>query len=80
MPATAMLIPHELATLMLVKDAPERMDAVREEVGLLRALELIALEQRCGPDDASRDPDGLPRARSVCVIRTACVMRRLSRN
>ncbi|HKR46216.1 MAG TPA: hypothetical protein VJU59_42250 [Paraburkholderia sp.] len=39
-----MLSPHELATLMLVKDAPERMDVDRLELGALRELELIALE------------------------------------
>ena len=59
MPATAMLIPHELATLMLVKDAPERMDAVREDVGLLRALELIVLKQ---PDAGRTTPRVTPTA------------------
>ncbi|CAG9267968.1 hypothetical protein [Paraburkholderia unamae] len=39
-----MLSPHELATLMLVKDAPERMEANREELGALRELQLIAIE------------------------------------
>jgi len=33
-----MLSPHELATLMLVKDAPERMEANRVELGALREL------------------------------------------
>ena len=37
-----MLSPHELATLMLVKDAPERIEADRAELGALRALELSA--------------------------------------
>jgi hypothetical protein len=37
-----MLSPHELATLLLVKDAPGRIEADRAELGALRALELIA--------------------------------------
>ena len=39
-----MLSPHELATLMLVKDAPERIEPDRLELGALRDLDLIALE------------------------------------
>ena len=39
-----MLSPHELATLMLVKDAPDRMEANRLELGALRELELIEIE------------------------------------
>ncbi|WP_296652751.1 hypothetical protein [Paraburkholderia sp.] len=39
-----MLSPHELATLMLVKDAPEWMEADRLELGVLRELDLIAIE------------------------------------
>ena len=39
-----MLSPHELATLMLVKDAPERIEADRAELGALRELQLIANE------------------------------------
>ncbi|CAD6528653.1 hypothetical protein LMG27952_02256 [Paraburkholderia hiiakae] len=57
-----MLSPHELATLMLVKDAPERMDAGREEVGVLRALELIALEQ---PDAGRTMPRVTPRGEAM---------------
>lgn len=37
-----MLSPHELATLLLVKNAPERIDADRAELGALRELQLIA--------------------------------------
>ncbi|WP_213309044.1 hypothetical protein [Paraburkholderia sacchari] len=40
-----MLSPHELATLMLVNNAPERMEADRLELGALRELDLIAIEQ-----------------------------------
>ena len=36
-----MLSPHEVATLLLVKDAPERIEADRAELGALRALQLI---------------------------------------
>ena len=54
-----MLSPHELATLMLVKDASERIDARREEVGLFRALELIALGQ---PDAGRTMPRVTPMA------------------
>ncbi|KXU84380.1 hypothetical protein CI15_23205 [Paraburkholderia monticola] len=39
-----MLSPHELATLLLVKDAPERIDSDRAELGALRDLQLIANE------------------------------------
>lgn len=41
-----MLSPHELATLLLVKDAPERIEVDRAELGALRALQLIADEPR----------------------------------
>jgi hypothetical protein len=37
-----MLSPHELATLLLVKDAPERIEADRAELGALRELQLVA--------------------------------------
>ncbi|CAB3802640.1 MULTISPECIES: hypothetical protein [Paraburkholderia] len=39
-----MLSPHEVATLLLVKDAPERIDSDRVELGALRELQLIANE------------------------------------
>jgi hypothetical protein len=39
-----MLSHHELATLLLLKDAPERIDADRLELGALRALELVAID------------------------------------
>ncbi|CAG9243403.1 hypothetical protein [Paraburkholderia unamae] len=39
-----MLSPHELATLMLVKNAPERMEVDRLELGALRELQLIEIE------------------------------------
>jgi len=43
-----MLSPHEVATLLLVKDAPERIEADRAELGKLRELQLIA----SGPPEA----------------------------
>ena len=36
-----MLSPHEVATLLLVKDAPGRIEPDRAELGALRALQLI---------------------------------------
>ncbi|WP_322048007.1 hypothetical protein [Paraburkholderia sp. J67] len=41
-----MLSPHEIATLILVKGATERMDDTRIELVALRALNLIAIDQR----------------------------------
>jgi hypothetical protein len=40
-----MLSPHELATLLLVKDAPGRIESDRLELGALHDLQLIAIEQ-----------------------------------
>ncbi|MFP3646204.1 hypothetical protein [Paraburkholderia sp. SIMBA_054] len=40
-----MLSPHEFATLMLVKSAPEQIDLNREELDTLVERQLIALEQ-----------------------------------
>ncbi|MCP3728429.1 hypothetical protein M3I53_35880 [Paraburkholderia sp. CNPSo 3272] len=57
-----MLSPHELATLMLVKAAPERVDAGREEVGVLRELELIAIER---PDAGRTLPHVTPRGEAI---------------
>jgi hypothetical protein len=39
-----MLSPHELSTLLLVKDAPGRIEADRLELGALRELHLIEIE------------------------------------
>lgn len=39
-----MLSPHELATLMLVKSAPDWIEPDRMELGALRELELIDIE------------------------------------
>ncbi|WP_206956978.1 hypothetical protein [Trinickia acidisoli] len=50
-----MLSPHELATLMLVKDAPDQIGD-RAELGTLLERHLIALEQ---PEEEV----GLPRPR-----------------
>ncbi|OUL75670.1 hypothetical protein [Paraburkholderia hospita] len=40
-----MLSPHEFATLMLVKAAPEQIDLDREELDTLLERQLVALEQ-----------------------------------
>ncbi|WP_213301780.1 hypothetical protein [Paraburkholderia sacchari] len=40
-----MLSPHEFATLMLVKAAPEQIDLNREELDTLMERQLVALEQ-----------------------------------
>ncbi|MGF6931063.1 hypothetical protein OKW41_000202 [Paraburkholderia sp. UCT70] len=40
-----MLSPHEFATLMLVKDAPDQIDLNRTELDTLLERQLIALEQ-----------------------------------
>ncbi|TCF98286.1 hypothetical protein BZM27_55180 [Paraburkholderia steynii] len=40
-----MLSPHEFATLMLVKAAPEQIDLNREELDTLLERQLVALEQ-----------------------------------
>lgn len=39
-----MLSPHELATLMLVKNAPGRIESDREELGALRDLHLVVVD------------------------------------
>ncbi|HKU28434.1 hypothetical protein [Paraburkholderia tagetis] len=40
-----MLSPHEFATLMLVKDAPDQLDLTREEFDVLLEHQLVAMEQ-----------------------------------
>ncbi|MPW22796.1 hypothetical protein GCT13_39860 [Paraburkholderia sp. CNPSo 3157] len=40
-----MLSPHEFATLLLVKAAPEQIDLNREELDTLLERQLVALEQ-----------------------------------
>ncbi|MEM5387827.1 hypothetical protein VSR68_30185 [Paraburkholderia phymatum] len=40
-----MLSPHEFATLMLVKAAPDQIDLNREELDTLLEQQLVALEQ-----------------------------------
>ena len=39
-----MLSPHEIATLLLVKDAPGRIEANRAELDALLQLELIIVD------------------------------------
>jgi hypothetical protein len=40
-----MLSPHEFATLMLVRDAPDQIQADRAELSTLLERELVALEK-----------------------------------
>ncbi len=40
-----MLSPHEFATLLLVKDAPNQVDMDREELDALLEQQLVKLEQ-----------------------------------
>ncbi|EEA01490.1 conserved hypothetical protein [Burkholderia sp. H160] len=57
-----MLSPHEVATLLLLKDAPERIDVDRAELGALRELQLIANEP---VGSGSRVPSVTPRGDAV---------------
>jgi hypothetical protein len=57
-----MLSPHELATLLLVKDAPGRIEADRAELGALRDLQLIANES---PESGFTWPRVTPRGDAV---------------
>jgi len=44
-----MLSPHEFATLLLVKDAPNQVDMNREELDVLLEQQLVRLEKlACG--------------------------------
>jgi hypothetical protein len=43
-----MLSPHELATLMLVRSAPDQIDTTRIELATLLDCRLIAVEPRSG--------------------------------
>ena len=43
-----MLSPHELATLMLVRSAPDQIDTTRVELDTLLDYRLISLEPRVG--------------------------------
>jgi hypothetical protein len=44
-PETDMLSPHEFATLLLVKAAPDQIDLDRAELDTLLEYQLVALEQ-----------------------------------
>lgn len=41
-----MLSPHEIATLILVRDAPDQIEAHRAELSTLLERELVALEEQ----------------------------------
>jgi hypothetical protein len=60
-----MLSPHEFATLMLIKAAPEQIDLNREELDTLLERQLVALEQLASGDQRprlTRDGDSVLRA------------------
>ena len=60
-----MLSPHEFATLMLVKDAPEQIDLNREELDVLLERQLVAVEQLATGGQRprlTRDGDSMLRA------------------
>jgi hypothetical protein len=42
---TQMLSPHELATLILVKNAPDQIELDRVELGILLMLQLVVLKE-----------------------------------
>ncbi|SMG57125.1 hypothetical protein [Paraburkholderia susongensis] len=46
-----MLSPHEFATLLLVKDAPNQVDMGREELDALLERQLVQLERLASGDD-----------------------------
>ncbi|MGF6573500.1 hypothetical protein SAMN05443245_6108 [Paraburkholderia fungorum] len=65
-----MLSLHELATLLIIKDSPERIGADHAELGALRALELV--------DTASSDTSlPLPRitVRGQAILRAIAGVR-----
>jgi hypothetical protein len=54
-----MLSPHEFATLMLIRSAPDQIDMNRTEVDTLLERQLLLLEQITGgPQRASLTPRG----------------------
>ncbi|WP_042301163.1 hypothetical protein [Paraburkholderia kururiensis] len=54
-----MLSPHEFATLMLVKEAPDQVDFSRAELDALLERQLVSLEeQACGQRRARLTSDG----------------------
>jgi hypothetical protein len=62
---TSMLSPHEFATLMLVKVAPEQIDLHREELDTLLERQLVILDQLASGAQRprlTRDGDSVLRA------------------
>jgi hypothetical protein len=45
---TTMLSPHEIATLMLIRSAPDQIDMSRTELDTLLGCQLISLESGAG--------------------------------
>ena len=57
-----MLSPHEFATLMLIRHAPEQIDMNRHELDILLERQLVALEQL---DEGRRLPSLTTAGRSL---------------
>jgi hypothetical protein len=49
-----MLSPHEFATLLLVKDAPDQVEMDREELDALLERQLVQLERLASGDEEWR--------------------------
>ncbi|CAG9208585.1 conserved hypothetical protein [Paraburkholderia tropica] len=64
-----MLSPHEIATLMLVKDAPDRVEAARIELGALHDLQLIEIGSPAGLPFACVTPRGDALLRAIARVR-----------
>ncbi|WP_240461946.1 hypothetical protein [Burkholderia sp. Nafp2/4-1b] len=57
-----MLSPHEFATLMLIRHAPDQLDSTRSEIDTLLERQLIMLEHR---GDGHRRVHLTPRGRAM---------------
>lgn len=68
-----MLSPHELATLLLLKDAPGRIEMDRAELVALRALELVVDEP---PESDIAYPRVTPRGDAVLRAMHGCTDQR----
>jgi hypothetical protein len=75
---TQMLSPHEFATLMLVRHAPDQLDMNRAELDALLERQLVMLEHRgegarrvSHPERESFPRDRMPQRRSVPARRAS---------
>ncbi|KVV42236.1 hypothetical protein WT27_11635 [Burkholderia territorii] len=60
-----MLSPHEFATLMLIRHAPDQLDTTRAEIDALLERQLIMLEHRA---DGHRRVHLTPRGRTLLDV------------